>query len=282
MYTDAKGVVLKAFFVCLAVLFSIEMAHAYCSPLTWIDIPNLVTLKNGVTVGNLSANQEGDINFFFETPDNVTELDIKASGPSVNGFNPAGMEVMCADKEGDYFEDNWNGPLLLTLYNPTCSCWIIDLYATETFKGWSIKATYKPSNAPSTPDITKDWDITGVMTTKINVKGQKAKIIKGNLDEVWTVNDGGSLATEIGAGTWTIKGKTITGYWEADSIIAYFESSLGSILGGDVTIDKITSNSISLKEQKDGTIKGSFKIYMNISLDGKKGTVKISGNVNGT
>ena len=158
MFIEKCRGVVTLFFVVIALLFSYQTADATCGG---FDIPGLVWLQNGVTVNNIWMNMDDSRSFVFQTPDNVTQLDIKAWG----GKGEADLELDCVDytvEDEEHWSDKWSGPESITLLYPQCDCWLVILWADDTITGWNLKATYKatgdtPDPSTSSPDLTGTW-----------------------------------------------------------------------------------------------------------------------------
>ena len=127
------------------------------------------------------------------------------------------------------------------------------------------------------------WYIQGNVTIKASAKGQKSKTMKSSLDEVWTFKSNGDFETENIGGVWSQRGKKITVNLDIEDTINYFEEILSEELETDISVEQVTKMSCTGTEQKNGTIKGSFKIYMNIySLEKNiHGKATVSGSFKG-
>ncbi|MFZ3137532.1 MAG: fibronectin type III domain-containing protein [Thermodesulfovibrionales bacterium] len=111
------------------------------------------------------------------------------------------------------------------------------------------------------------WEIEGKTTTTIKVKGIKTKKVVEKLDDVWTFNSDNSFESENIVGTWSQKKTKVTVYLNDNDIIQYYGGTQNEELGTNVTVDKITKKTCTGTENtKKRTIKGSFKIYMNITV----------------
>jgi hypothetical protein len=111
------------------------------------------------------------------------------------------------------------------------------------------------------------WGMTGKVTTTIKAKGMKSKTLKGTLDgDSWTFNSDNSFESDNIGGTWSQKKTKVTVNLDTDDITSFFEEMLSEELETDISVDAITKNTCTATENtKKKTIKGSFKIYMNIS-----------------
>jgi hypothetical protein len=128
------------------------------------------------------------------------------------------------------------------------------------------------------------WHVQGTATTKVSAKGHGTKTMKGDIDDIWTFLRNGDFATENIGGSWSQKGRKIIVNLNADDVTQNFEEMLSEELETDISVEAVTKMTFSGTEQKNGSIKGSFKIYMNIysgeyDLHGKS---TVSGSFKGT
>ncbi|MFZ3138560.1 MAG: hypothetical protein WA126_14345 [Thermodesulfovibrionales bacterium] len=132
--------------------------------------------------------------------------------------------------------------------------------------------------------VVGSWQVQGKVTTKVSAKGQKSKTMKGNIDDIWTFDSDGDFETENISGTWSQTKKKFVVNLDTEDVIANFEDMLSDELETDITVEEITKMICTGTEQKNGTIKGSFKIYMNIysSEQDIHGQAKVSGSFKGT
>jgi hypothetical protein len=110
------------------------------------------------------------------------------------------------------------------------------------------------------------WDVLGKMTAKISIKGHKAQTGKTVVSDEFTFNGNGQFEMIDMDGTWTQKGKKFIVYLDPDTVSEYFESGLSDELETDVSVT-VTKMVFTGTEMKNDTIKGSFKLYMNFSID---------------
>lgn len=144
------------------------------------------------------------------------------------------------------------------------------------------------------------WEMTGKVTTSVKAKGMKSKTLKGTLDgDSWIFNGDNSFESDNVGGTWGQKKTKFTINFNDDDIISLIEETLSEEFGTDVSVDAVTKKTCSGTENiKKKTIKGTFKIYMNVSgydqdcecertgkvtvsgsfTGGKESTVDITGN----
>jgi hypothetical protein len=128
------------------------------------------------------------------------------------------------------------------------------------------------------------WNISGPMTAKVTAKGMKSQTIKGTIDDVWTFHDDGIFESQNAGGTWTEPKKKFTVYPDSEDISDIFAAMLTEELGTDITVEQITKMNCTGTEQKNGTIKGSLKVYLDIysSEYDKHGKATISSSFLGT
>jgi len=108
------------------------------------------------------------------------------------------------------------------------------------------------------------WDMTGKVTIMVKGKGIKTTVLTGLLDgDTWTFNNDNSFESDNVGGIWSqIKKKFVVNF-DDDDIILFVEEMLGEEFETDITVDGITKEKFTGKENaKKNTIKGSFKIYM--------------------
>jgi hypothetical protein len=128
------------------------------------------------------------------------------------------------------------------------------------------------------------WDIQGPMTAKVTAKGMKSQTIKTTMDDVWTFHDDGVFESQNVGGTWTEPKKKFTLNPDAADISDIFAAMLSEQLDTDITVEQVTKMTCSGTEQKNGTIKGSLKFYLNIysSEYGMHGKATVSSTFIGT
>jgi hypothetical protein len=128
------------------------------------------------------------------------------------------------------------------------------------------------------------WDIQGPMTAKITAKGQKTKIIRGTIDDIWTFHDNGTFESPDVAGTWIEPKKKFTVYPNPADISDVFSNMLSEELDTDITVEKVTKMTCSGTEQKNGALKGKLTIAMDIYAGeyGIRGKANITSNFVGT
>lgn len=128
------------------------------------------------------------------------------------------------------------------------------------------------------------WDIQGPMTAKITAKGMKSKTIKVTMDDVWIFHDDGAFESQNAGGTWIEPKKKFTVYPDPADISDIFAAMLSEQLETDIMVEQVTKMTCSGTEQKNGTIKGSLKAYLNIYSTeyGVHGKATISSTFTGT
>jgi hypothetical protein len=134
------------------------------------------------------------------------------------------------------------------------------------------------------------WEMTGKVTTSVKAKGLKTTTLKGTLNgDTWIFNDDYSFDSDNVGGTWNQTKTKFAVNFNDDDIILLEEEQLSEAFGTDVTVDAITKKTFTGTENaKKKTIKGSFKIYMNVSgydegCDCERtGKVTVSGSFTGT
>lgn len=121
------------------------------------------------------------------------------------------------------------------------------------------------SAAAAWADATGSWDISGQVKMKVAIKGEGSQTVTESASD-WFVfaADGSFEMTDFG-GRWNNAGKKILVNLDTDDLEAYFVDYLEDGLsdeGLDVEITgmTITVNTFSCKENKNGTLKGSWKL----------------------
>ena len=126
------------------------------------------------------------------------------------------------------------------------------------------------------------WDVLGTETVKVSAKGhsQSAKV---SFSDEFTFSADGSFEMLDVNGSWTQKKKKFTVYLDADGLAQFFANTLSQELGYDVSIT-VTKMTFTGSEQKNGTIKGSFKWNMTFYIVDYdvSGKVTVSGSFKGT
>lgn len=126
------------------------------------------------------------------------------------------------------------------------------------------------------------WDVLGTETVKVSAKGhsQSAKV---SFSDEFTFSADNSFEMLDVNGSWTQKKKKFTVYLDADNLAQFFADTLSQELGYDVSIT-VTKMTFTGSEQKNGTIKGSFKWNMAFYIVDYdvSGKVTVSGSFKGT
>jgi hypothetical protein len=129
--------------------------------------------------------------------------------------------------------------------------------------------------------VVGEWDIQGKMTTKASIKGHGTHTAKNVIADEFTFFENGQFAMIDMDGTWTQKGKKFTVYLDPETVSGYFESGMSDELDTDVSVT-VTKMVFTGTELKNGTIKGSFKLYMSFYIEDYDLPGKITAVVNFT
>lgn len=126
---------------------------------------------------------------------------------------------------------------------------------------------------PVSIPVTNEWDVKIAETVKIKIKGQKPETDVSNYIEKWTLFDDGSCQTSGGLyGTWKQKGSRFAVSLDPEDIAPVIED----IFPGDVTSVLVTKISFAGTEKKDGTIKGTCKIYAGVQYQDDNGNDEVA------
>jgi|GEM_PF-3330912 len=125
------------------------------------------------------------------------------------------------------------------------------------------------------------WDIKGKMKVKVSLQGQSETVIDNVPDEFTFFNDGSFEMIDVD-GTWNQQGSAFFINLDPDSLSGYFEDGLSEETELDISVD-VTNMVFTGTVQKNGTIKGSFKLNMNFDLEdyGLHGTVTATATYTG-
>jgi translation initiation factor IF-3 len=125
------------------------------------------------------------------------------------------------------------------------------------------------------------WGVQGKMKVKVSLQG-RSQAVSDTVPDQFTFSNDGSFEMSDMDGTWSQQGSNFIVNLDPDSISSYFADNLSEELGLDVSID-VTNMSFTGKVQKNGTIKGSFKINVNFDIEDYDlhGTVAASANYTG-
>jgi hypothetical protein len=137
-------------------------------------------------------------------------------------------------------------------------------------------------NAAPKIDIEGTWDVKAKMKIRASVQGHSESVSETVPDQFIFSDDGSFSMTDMD-GTWSQNGKNFLVNLDPDSISSYFEDNISEEIGYDVSVD-ITSMSFTGAVQKNGTIKGSFKLNANFIIEAYdiQGSVSASATFTGT
>jgi hypothetical protein len=127
------------------------------------------------------------------------------------------------------------------------------------------------------------WNVQEKIKVKASIQGHSQSASETFPDRFTFINDGSFEMIDMD-GTWSQQGSNFIVNLDQDSISSYFEDNLSEELGLDVSVD-VTNMIFIGKVQKNGTIKGSFKLNMNFDIedyDELQGTVTASATFTGT
>jgi len=126
------------------------------------------------------------------------------------------------------------------------------------------------------------WNVRGKMKVKVSFQGQSETVIDNVPDEFTFFNDGSFEMIDVD-GTWSQQGSAFVINLDPDSLSSYFEDGLSEEVGLDISVD-VTNMVFNGTVQKNGTIKGSFKLDMNFEIEDYdlQGTVTASATYTGT
>jgi hypothetical protein len=119
------------------------------------------------------------------------------------------------------------------------------------------------------------WDVQGKMTVKVSIKGYGSQTQTTGFSDEFTFDGDGSFDMTDMSGAWSQKNKSFVVNLDPEDVSQYFEDSISDEIGTGVTVEVIK---ISFKgtEQKNGTIKGTFKMNMILYIDEYDITGKIT------
>jgi hypothetical protein len=127
----------------------------------------------------------------------------------------------------------------------------------------------------------KEWDMSVTEKIKVHIQGHGSETNIHDYSEKWILYTDGSFVTESYLyGIWKQKGsKCIVSLAPEDMI-----DSIEHMFDGHIANVKVTRISFTWKETKDGTIKGSYKIYAGAFFKDYNdiGTIILQGNFIGT
>ena len=128
------------------------------------------------------------------------------------------------------------------------------------------------------------WDIQGKQTVKFSVKGYGSQTQKKTFSDEFTFDDDGQFEMTAMDGTWSQTGKKFTTYLDPASVIQYIEDSISAELYSNNISVEVTKMTFGGKEQKNGTIKGTYKLYISFYIEDYDltGKITVSGSFKGT
>jgi hypothetical protein len=126
-----------------------------------------------------------------------------------------------------------------------------------------------------------DWDVLGKMTVKVSIKGHKAQTARTVASDAFTFDGNGQFEMIDMDGTWSQKKNKFTVYLDPETVSEYFASGLSDGIGTDVSVT-VTKMVFTGTELKNGTIKGSFKLYMSFYIEDYDLPGKITASVSFT
>lgn len=110
------------------------------------------------------------------------------------------------------------------------------------------------------------WDVQGKMKVKFSIKGFGSHTETTDFSDEFTFDAYGTFDMTDMSGSWSQKKKSFVVKLDPEDISQYFEDSISDEIGPDVTVE-VTKISFKGTEQKNGTIKGTLKINMKLSVD---------------
>jgi len=180
--------------------------------------------------------------------------------------------------------------------SPAGSCTIVATFSPKSSVGKKSATINISSNDPkhqtvsvklsgkATPkiDIVGTWQVKGKMTIKASAQGHYQSVTETVPDQ-FIFSDDGSFSMTGMDGTWSQKGTNFVVNLDPDSIRSYFEDNLAQETGFDVSVD-VTQMNFTGTVQKNGTIKGSFKLSMTFDIVAYnvQGSVRASATFTGT
>ena len=163
--------------------------------------------------------------------------------------------------------------------SPVGSCTIVATFSPTSSVGKKKAAINIFSNDPKHPtvtvklsgkaapkiDIVGTWQVKGKMKIKASVQGHSQSVSETVPDQ-FIFSDDGSFSMSDMDGTWSQNGTNFVVNLDPDSISSYFEDNLAEETGFDVSVD-VTQMNFTGTLQKNGTIKGSFKLGMTFDIE---------------
>ncbi len=112
--------------------------------------------------------------------------------------------------------------------------------------------------SPISIPVLKEWNMSVREKIKVHVQGHASETNVHDYSEKWTLYTDGSFATESNLySIWKQKGSQFIVSIDPEDMVDIIEQ----MFDGQITNVKVTKISFTWKEAKDGTIKGSYKIY---------------------
>ncbi len=111
-----------------------------------------------------------------------------------------------------------------------------------------------------------DWDITGKISVKVKIEGQRSEKSKGYIEDEFNFYPGGYFEMLDMDGNWAQTDRKFIVELNRDNLKDYYEDLLSSELGVSVNVAVIES-AITGKENKNGTIKGKFRLLISFFND---------------
>jgi hypothetical protein len=159
------------------------------------------------------------------------------------------------------------------------SCTIVATFSPTSFVGKKSAIINIFSNDPKKPtvnvklsgkaapkiDIVGTWQVKVKMKIRASVQGHSQSVNETVPDQFIFSDDGSFSMTDMD-GTWSQNGTNFIVNLDPDSINSYFEDTLAQETGFDVSVD-VTQMNFTGTLQKNGTIKGSFKLNMNFDIE---------------
>ena len=222
-----------------------------------------------ITVSPKSANF-GSVQ--IETTSNPKTITIQNRGKGYLAIN----SIAITGSNASEFDETNNCSSL----SPGGSCTIIASFAPASFLGKKSATLVISSNDPkkatllvklSGQAIPKNtiegiWDIRGKMTIKVSIDGEGSQTQRTAFTDEFTFYDDGYFEMIDMDGIWSQNGTNFIVTLDPESVSDYFAYYLEDEIGSDVYIEG-TQMTFTGKKQKNGTIKGTVKLYMDFYID---------------
>lgn len=134
--------------------------------------------------------------------------------------------------------------------------------------------------SPVSIPILKEWNVSVTEKLTVSIKGHALEIDTNDYSEEWTLYADGSFATNSYLyGIWKQKGNKCTVSLDPEDMI----DSIENIVDDYMSRLKVTKINFTWTERRDGTIKGSYKIYAGAFFENYNnlGTVILQGSFTG-